>query len=611
MKCIYVDLFACMACFLLLSACTDKDTSVPEQLLKITPDSLSISSAGGIAEFSVKATSAWYVEMIEGGEWCNYKLAERDANIIVVSAYANGTGEELTAKLLFKSGTKEQTVTITQPTSFIVTPSIVYPQVESDIPLSALTDELGNIIPDFSHIGYMGSEVSIPEVTTVMTIEAPAGGTDMTEILQNAIDAVSSISPINGFRGAIMLKQGTYPIKGTLKIKSSGIVLRGEGEATKLVATGARKRNLIEFEGDGSLNPSSPADYNITDKYVPVGRFWVRVKNPSFFKVGDDVVIYRPAIQKWISDLKMDQIPPAEDGTPSNQWLIKDYNLISERRITAKLGDTLHFDNPIMMAIDNEYGGGAVYKASFPGRINQCGIENMLIESEYKSDTDNDHGWVAIAMKKVEHSWIRNVTSRYFGNGLMVLDNNTRFVTVKDCECLDAKSVIEGGTRYSFSINNAQQCLVIDCQTTEGRHDCVTGPWCVGPNAFVRVVSRNTHGDIGPHHRWNVGTLYDNIDTDGQINVQDRGNLGAGHGWAGANQVLWNCTGEKICVQNPWVSAKNYSIGTKGTKYNGYLSNRPDGVWVRQNETVTPLSLFDAQLELRKREGRLYHIQGN
>lgn len=342
---------------------------------------------------------------------------------------------------------------------------------------------------------------------------------------------------------------------------------------------------------------------------MPVGQFWVRVLNPASFQVGDEVTIYRPGTAQWISDLKMDQIPERTSGDPIVQWAPESYHLSYERTITHIIDDALHFDNPIMMAMETQYNKGAVFKSSFKGRINRCGVENILIESEYASETDEDHGWYAIEFSKVEQSWVRNITSRYFGNGLVNLNSGTRFVTVKDCKCLDAKSIITGGRRYSYNMNQAQQCLVINCEATEGRHDCVTGSKGVGPNAFVRVKIRNAHGDTGPHQRWNVGTLYDNIDSDNQINVQDRSNWGTGHGWAGANQVLWNCTAKEVCVQNPWVSAKNYSIGTKGNKSAGDFKNpvRPDGVWVKANTTVSPVSLFEAQLELRKRTGRLYH----
>lgn len=596
---------------ILCIGCSNSEPEKGETVIQVTPESLIMKGGGDEAELVVKCALSWQMQVKEGSEWCQCSMNPTDASKVVVTVYNNESTEERVARISFSVGGKEKIVEVVQEPGQTVTPSIVYPQVESDIPLSALADARGNIIPDFSHIGYMGSEMEIPDVATVMTLEAPADGSDMTEELQSAIDEVSGRALSNGFRGAILLKKGTYNIEGTVTVKVSGIVLRGEGEETKLVATGATKRTLIQFVGGGALTPSAPSSYNVKDKYVPVGRFWLRVNDSSTFKEGDDVVIYRPGTDNWISDLKMDQIPPRGDGTPSTQWKAKDYNFRSERKITVILGDTLHFDNPIMMALDSEYGGGAVYKASFPGRISQCGIENMTIESEYKSNTDNEHGWKAIDMDKVEHSWIRNITSRYFGNGLAALNAGSRFVTVKDCRCLEAKSVITGGNRYSFSINNAQQCLIIDCETTEGRHDCVTGSRGIGPNAFVRVKCRNTHADCGPHHRWNIGTLYDNIDTDGAINVQDRGNMGSGHGWAGANQVLWNCTGSKICVQNPWVSANNYSIGTKGSKSKGALSGRPDGVWVKPGQIVSPLSLFDAQLELRKQTGRLYHSSGN
>ncbi|MGF1926079.1 MAG: hypothetical protein ACQUHE_18030, partial [Bacteroidia bacterium] len=98
-----------------------------------------------------------------------------------------------------------------------------------------------------------------------------------------------------------------------------------------------------------------------------------------------------------------------------------------------------------------------------------------------------------------------------------------------------------------------------------------------------------------------VGTLYDNIKTDGDINIQDRGNWGTGHGWAGVTQVLWNCTAAKAAVQNPYVSGKNYAIGLQGAKYEGRLKGRPDGEWEGLNKGATlPPSLYLKQVEESK-----------
>lgn len=592
-----------------LQACSDEENVS----IQVNTDVLYFNGSGGTQEIGIESSGEWNVTVAKGGEWCHYKLKEKGSSVLLVSADANETGKERLTRLIFSSGAAEKRVEIYQRiTSTVTTPT--YPQVDSDLPLSSLTDEQGNIIPDFSHIGYMGSEQEIPDVKVVETVEAPANGADATLLIQNAIDKVAQITATtNGFKGTILLKKGRYNIAGTLSIKSGGIVLRGEGQdsqtGTVLIAAGKGQRSLIKFEGTGSSSPSSPGTLNIKDNYVPVGQFWVRVLNPSSFQAGDEVTIYRPGTAQWISDLKMNEIPERTTGDPIVQWTPESYHLSYERTITHIIDDTLHFDNPIMMAMETQYSKGAVFKSSFKGRISRCGIENMLIESEYTSETDENHGWYAVEFNKAEQGWVRNITSKYFGNGLVSLNSGTRFVTVKDCKCLDAKSIITGGRRYSYNMNQAQLCLVINCEATEGRHDCVTGSKGIGPNAFVRVKARNAHGDSGPHQRWNVGTLYDNIDTDNQINIQDRSNWGTGHGWAGANQVLWNCTAKEVCVQNPWVSAKNYSIGTKGTKYAGNFKNpvRPDGIWVRANETVSPVSLFEAQLELRKRTGRLYH----
>lgn len=580
-------------------SCSDDKPGTEQSAIRVTPDSLSFAAEGDTALLTVECATPWQIEQCEGNLWCKDSLNQANLMQVVLVGKANHTSETRTARFVFKGGGQETIVTIVQKAGQATTSSISYPQVESNIPLQALTDERGNIIPDFSHIGYMGSEQDIPNVSIAQTLTAPANGSDATELIQNAINTVSTQGG-----GAILLKAGIYKIGNTLNVKANNVVLRGEGDATKLIATKREKYTLIAFSGSGKLSPNSTSNMNIVEKYVPVGRFWVVVSNPETFQVGDNVVIFRPGTLNWIHDLKMDQIPGG-----ASQWNPKSYNVMAERRITHILGDTLHFDNPVMMAIEENYGGGAVFKASYTGRIHGCGVENLLIESEYASDTDNEHGWTAITIDKAEHCWVRDVTSRYFGYGLVELKSGARYVTVRDCKCLDAKSVITGGNRYSFCISAAQQCLIIDCEATEGRHDCVTGSRGCGPNAFVRVTCRQTHSDSGPHHRWNVGTLYDNINSDGQINVQDRGEMGSGHGWAGANQVLWNCKGAKVCVQNPWVSANNYSIGTKGTKYAGAYKGRPDGIWVKPGETVTPQSLFDAQLKLRKQTGRLYHSQ--
>ncbi|HEV8286498.1 MAG TPA: hypothetical protein VGQ09_19450 [Chitinophagaceae bacterium] len=461
--------------------------------------------------------------------------------------------------------------------------------------LQYAADEKGNIIPDFSLVGYYAGDKEIANVAVVKTVTASA---DAEKQIQDAIDELSK-QPLNanGLRGAILLKKGTYTIPGQIKIQASGIVLRGEGDETKLVAAGTVNRPLINVSGNGNVKEINGTRTKIIQDYVAVGSKSFRVESANGFKAGDRIILYRPGTDQWIKDLKMDQIE-ARGGT--KQWQPNEYNLQYERVITKIEGNTIFIDNPVVMEMESKYGGGEIYKYSFDGRISNVGIENLYCESEYLTDTSENHSWDAVHFDKIENGWARNVTAKYFAYSCVHLSLWAKNISVLDCNCSDHKSVITGGRRYSFC-NEGQQNLFINCHAADGRHDFVTQARTCGPNVFYNCTAKRTHADIGPHHRWSSGTLYDNIITDGEINIQDRGNYGSGHGWVGVTQILWNCTVKRATVQSPWVNGKNYCIGLKGEKAAGRFKDRPDGEWEGQNKQgLQPASLYMAQLKARK-----------
>lgn len=468
-----------------------------------------------------------------------------------------------------------------------------YVQVKKDGSLQYTPDEKGNIIPDFSKVGYYHNEKLIPFIPVVKIVQPSANDE---YAIQAAIDEVAAKPPgKDGFRGTILLKKGTYKIPGTIRITTSGIVLRGEGDETKLIATGKGQRNLISVTGKGSLEELPGTRKKIADHYVPVGAKSFTLVSVEGLKVNDRIVVFRPGTQNWISDLKMDQIEKKADSL--KQWEPAEYNLHFERVITKIEGNSIYIDNPVVMAMEDQYGGGEVYRYHFDGRIEKAGIENMLCESEFASETDEDHGWNAVLFNRIENGWVRNVTSRFFGYSCVNLGWQSKNITVDSCKYLQPKSQITGGRRYSFN-NDGQQNLVMNCFASEGRHDYVTGAKVCGPNVFFYCRSEKAKADIGPHHRWAMGTLFDNIVTDGEINIQDRGNWGTGHGWAGVNQVIWNCTASKAAIQDPWVSGKNYVIGLKAEKYDGRLKGRNASVWEGQSgQGLKPASLYLQQLK--------------
>jgi len=470
------------------------------------------------------------------------------------------------------------------------TPSSAYITVQSDGHLQYKPDDRGNIMPDFSRVGYHHGDRSIPKVEVV--VEVFPSDDDQRNI-QAAIDRVSKrVSNAQAFRGTVLLAPGTYRIPGTLRIDSSGVVLRGSGNATQLVATGTLRRSLIRVSGTGTPQEVRGTRQAVTDRFIPTGRYDMEVMDAGSFRPGDEVIVEVQANDRWVKALKMDRI---EERPGTVQWNASGFRFSFQRRIVSMVGKRILLDNPVMMELDSRYLEVSVFRYRFPGRISEVGVEDISCISEYRSDTAEDHGWIAVEIDRVENAWVRNVHAVHFGLGCVSLQGLAKNITVSDCSAVDPKSIITGGRRYSFNING-QQNLVIRCHSREARHDFATGSRVCGPNVFSDCSAERSYSDIGPHHRWTMGTLYDNIRSDNQINVQDRGNWGSGHGWAGVTQVLWNCTAATIACQDPWIGGRNYLIGGSYRREAGRLPNRTQTLAEGQGVAgLSPGSLYLAQ----------------
>lgn len=465
--------------------------------------------------------------------------------------------------------------------------------------LAYTRDAQGNRIGDFSRCGYMGGGVRIPLLPDAATLSPLPGDADDTARIQSAIDALASREPDNrGLRGALLLKRGTYRVSGSLKIAASGLVLRGEGQGadgTILLGTGKEQRTLITIRGKARIKEVAGSRRKMADDYVPWGVRDFELDSTKGYSVGDSVMIFRPSTANWISDIGMDRIVE-RPGT--KQWSAGGYNLNFERTVTGIKGNRIQLDAPVVNAMDAKYGGGFVYKFTEEGRLSQVGVENIRLVSEYEKGQENKdeaHAWTGVGLDHAADSWVRNVTTVHFSHAVS-LGSMSKFVTVQDCACLKPVSLITGGRRYPYSING-QYCLVQRCYSDHSRHAAATGSKVCGPNVFLDCLAENTHADTGPHHRWAVGILWDNL-KGGAFNAQDRGHMGSGHGWAGAQQVFWNCETSAICVQQP-PTAQNYAIGCTGKVSKGSFPDRKQGYYESHGTPVEPRSLYLKQLEDR------------
>lgn len=286
-------------------------------------------------------------------------------------------------------------------------------------------------------------------------------------------------------------------------------------------------------------------------------------------------------------------LPPKPDGSTIEPWKPGTRDLRADRIITDIRGHRITIDAPLCNSIDQRFGGGTIYKYDFPGRISNVGVEHLRSISDYTGETDEAHAWTFIKFDAVENGWVRFITTKHYGFGLVSMGRQTKWITVEDSLCLDPISQIRGDRRYSFHMTG-QLLLVQRCFAREGRHDFALDSISPGPNAFVECATENSHADTGPHHRWSVGALFDNVHVRGdKIRIRNAGNEGTGHGWTGANMVVWNSSAEEIVVEQP-PTANNWAVGSVALKRKG------DGTFDRWWEPVQPRSLYYAQLAERR-----------
>lgn len=405
-------------------------------------------------------------------------------------------------------------------------------------------------VPDFSHAGYHGGGVEIPNIPVLITLE-PLRSKDDTQHIQAAIDRVSRM-PLNqqGFRGAILLKAGEYDVSDTLTISASGVVIKGESQArltnggTLIRATTTAKIPLIQFQGDKNYTTRSQP-FPITDDYVPVGAYQITLETlsegQSTLKVGDKIAIQRTPNDLWIKTVRMDDL-----GSDA-PWKDTRYHIAHIRTIKSINNNTLTLDMPIVDSMQAQYGGAQVFKVDIRDRLQHCGIEDIRLVSDFNLDlkdpqgewTDEDHATMGVVFNNTQHCWVRRMTAAHFAKSAVLIKNSSHN-TIEEVAAIDFVSKVRGGARYPLYIEGASSANLFQrCYASRGRHNFVTGSRVTGPNVWLDCLAENSINDDGPHHRWATGLLFDNIQTL-QLRVQNRYNSGSGHGWSGAQVMFWN-----------------------------------------------------------------------
>ena len=511
------------------------------------------------------------------------------------------------------------------------TTTLVYPGTDGR--LVYIADSLGNKIPDFSNAGYKGGGAAIPYVAIKKTIW-PVRGDNSTSI-QAAIDSVSTLTPDgSGFRGAVLLKMGMYELEKPINIKTSGVVLRGEGNndiGTILIGKIPKDRQafgrggLVNISGPKAIAPQEETKQPITDKYVPVGSRSFTIISAKAFKAGDKILVRRNGNQDWIKAI-------GEDSVAAGRSRWRPFTITYDRVITEIKGNTIVIDAPIFTAVETRWGGGDIVKYN-DERIEQAGVENLRGISEYNPSvrqvaygnmnvetttdpitryegneyfSDENHIANFIVISNAKNVWVRNISALHFVTSVVQSNAGSKWITVQDCESREPVSVRAGGRRFIYQMNG-QLCLVQRCFSQKGRHSFVLQGSEASGNVYFDCKAVNPYSTSEPHNRWVNGVLYDNVKA--PLTARFWKNFIIG--WAGANIVFWNCEGDFV-VQSP-PTAKNYSFGHIGTAaviFNIPLQDygAPKGHIESLDTHVTPRSLYLTQLKERLGEEAVKRI---
>ena len=447
---------------------------------------------------------------------------------------------------------------------------------------------------DYSFCGYRMSETPLPIAPVAVTIQPTSG--DQAARLQQAIDYVSGLKADKktGLRGAVLLQEGTYDISRPLYIRTSGVIVRGVSKKRVVIRkTGVDRGAAIYIEGIDNRHMIDTLDIAadiiaLNSKQLPLAKGVSPALQP-----GDELVIWRPSTAEWIASMACSSFGGGKDlgywgwhpGEIDVQWT---------RRVTAVAGNEVTLDAPLSMVLDAKASGAKAVRQTWTGRIENCGIENITIVSDFDAanKADEDHCWDGIHIMYARDCWVRMVDFLYLAGSAVVIQRTGQQITVEDCTSREPIGEVGGYRRRTF-YTMGEKTLFQRCFSEHGINDFSAGLCAAGPNAFVQCDSRESLGFSGSTGPWATGLLFDNVNIDGNDICFENLKLEKyGTGWNTANSLAWQSTAAAIYCSDPDTIQRNYAYGC-------WAQFEGDSQYSQSNNHVKPWSVFADLLEKR------------
>ena len=264
---------------------------------------------------------------------------------------------------------------------------------------------------------------------------------------------------------------------------------------------------------------------------MPLGANWFQLDSVANWSVGDDIVIYRPSTSLWIQTINTAVQYPLS-------WSAGEVNLSVERKIVTIEGNRIRIDAPIFCAIDQLYGGGYVYKYTYPGRVQNVGLEGIRADCMSGVDSNGNTAGELVTFEGVMNCWVRDCMNDKMG-GHTIKADDSKWCTFEDIISFH-NPLLAGHSGPSIQINthgSSEGLLFHRFTTSDGGFEFSSGGQSPGPNVVSECDIPHSFASTSPHMKWTVGTLYDAMFMHQGVVVLD---AGGSHGWCGANHLAWN-----------------------------------------------------------------------
>jgi hypothetical protein len=258
--------------------------------------------------------------------------------------------------------------------------------------------------------------------------------------------------------------------------------------------------------------------------------------------VSDPVVIQRAATDAWIRFMNMDTL--VRDGKPQT-WLKAGTIITHDRTVRSIEGNRIMFDVPLsdsFDAVNLNPPGTTVTKYTFPGRIEQVGIEALRVTVPAQDKPISEAQYTLLSMNAVIDGWVRDIVSVDTQNST-TFGSTVRRVTIDRVSIQHAVPFTAAAAPADFAISGTQILLDRSSVTGEGVWPVVTQVGVTGPNVVLNF--RSTTAGIARHQRWATGLPVDSSELTGgsdrrpNIAFSNREYAGSGHGWS----VGWGAPG--------------------------------------------------------------------